>query len=251
MALQRGKVGALGGGGTQVDNTIWHGTAAEWAADNRVLGAGVPGYESDTGVHRVGNGVSVWTALPQVGGSGFVGVPSATASPFYLAPAGAVAETFPRGGTALGTVSVLTSGTLRLVAIALAAGRVVTSITFTSIGAASAPTNQWFGLFSSARVALGLSADDTSTAWGANATKTLALTAPFTVTTSGLHYLGLMVAAGTPPTLAGITSTSVVTGQAPSLSGNTADTGLTAPPALPFTAGAITASGLMPYGVVL
>lgn len=183
--------------------------------------------------------------------SNYESVPRATASPLHLAPAGAMAETAPRAVATLATVSALTSGTLRLVAIALAAGQVVTSVRFTSIGAATTPTNQWFGLFDSSRAALRLTADDTTTAWGANASKTLALSSPYTVATSGLYYLGLMVAAAAVPTLVGISSTSIATGITPILAGNSSDAGLTAPPALPFAAGALTASGLMPYGVVI
>lgn len=168
-----------------------------------------------------------------------------------LAPTGAVAESAPRGWATLATVSALTSGTLRLTSVSLRAGQLVSSIRFTAVGAAVAPSNQWFMLLSSSRVALGVTADDGAAAWGANASKTLALTSPVTVPSTGLYYLGLMVAAATPPTLVGVSSTSVATGIAPILGGNTADTGLTAPPALPFTAGAITASGLLPYGVVL
>ncbi len=167
-------------------------------------------------------------------------------SPRLVAPTGAVAETFPRSTATLGTIAALTSGTLRLIAAPLAAGTTITSLRFTAIGAATTPTNQWAGLFDPARAALALSADDLTAAWAANTTKTFTLTAPVTVTTSGLYYFGLLVAAAAVPTLAGVTSTSVVTARAPVTCGNS-DTGLTAPPALPFTAAAITASGLMPY----
>lgn len=67
MVLRRGKVGTHGGGGTQVDNTIWSGTAAEWAADGRVLGAGVPGYVSDTTTFVVGDGATATDSLAAAG----------------------------------------------------------------------------------------------------------------------------------------------------------------------------------------
>lgn len=69
MALRRGKIGTHGGGGTQVDNTIWSGTAAEWAADGRVLGAGVPGYVTDTLTFVVGDGVTAASSLSAAGSS--------------------------------------------------------------------------------------------------------------------------------------------------------------------------------------
>jgi hypothetical protein len=79
--------------------------------------------------------------------------------------------------------------------------------------------------------------NDTTTAWAANARKTLALTSTFTTTYSGLYYLGIMVAATTVPTIKG--NTAKTGGQlgagAPSL-GGTSTTGLTT--ALPATAAA-------------
>jgi hypothetical protein len=40
------------------------GTAAEWAAANPVLADGEIGFEHDTGVIKVGDGVTAWLALP-------------------------------------------------------------------------------------------------------------------------------------------------------------------------------------------
>lgn len=179
----------------------------------------------------------------------FLSVPRATAGMGYVAPSGAIAESFPRGGGAnFQALSALTSGTLRLVAIPLLAGMTITSIGVTSVGAATTPTNQWFGLFDSARNALRLTGDDLTAAWGGNTTKTLSLSSPYAVTASGLYYIGIMVAAATPPTLAGSSSgNGSVPNRAPILGGSTSDTGLTGPPALPFAAGTITGSGLLPY----
>jgi hypothetical protein len=181
-----------------------------------------------------------------------VAAPSPTASAAYVAPSGAIAESFPRGaGANFQALSALTSGTLRLLAIPLLSGMTVTSIAVTSVAAASTPTNQWFGLLDSSRAALRLTADDTTAAWAGNTTKTLALSSPYVVPASGLYYIAIMVAAGTPPTLAGSSSgNGSVPSRAPILGGNTSDTGLTSPPALPFTASAITGSGLLPYVTV-
>lgn len=170
-------------------------------------------------------------------------------APAFLAPSGTISESFPRGaGANFQALSALTSGTLRLVAIPLLAGMPITSIGVTSVAAAVSPTNQWFGLLDASRVAIRLTADDLTAAWAGNTTKTLALTTPYTVASSGLHYIAIMVTAATPPTLAGSSSgNGAVPNRAPILGGNTSDTGLTGPPALPFTAGAITGSGLLPY----
>ncbi len=40
------------------------GTAATWVAQNPVLAAGEPGYESDTGELKIGNGSTAWNSLP-------------------------------------------------------------------------------------------------------------------------------------------------------------------------------------------
>lgn len=39
------------------------GTAAQWTAANPVLAAGEPGFETDTGKHKIGDGASAWSAL--------------------------------------------------------------------------------------------------------------------------------------------------------------------------------------------
>lgn len=39
------------------------GTAAQWAAADPVLAAGEPGYETDTGVFKIGDGATAWSSL--------------------------------------------------------------------------------------------------------------------------------------------------------------------------------------------
>jgi len=39
-------------------------TAADWTSNNPILAEGEYGYETDTGKHKIGNGVGTWTALP-------------------------------------------------------------------------------------------------------------------------------------------------------------------------------------------
>lgn len=38
-------------------------TASEWLAKNPILSAGEPGFETDTGKLKVGNGLAEWTTL--------------------------------------------------------------------------------------------------------------------------------------------------------------------------------------------
>ena len=137
-------------------------------------------------------------------------------------------------------LAALTSGTLRLSPIYLAAGTVVSSISFFSATtAAGTPTNYRFGLFDSSRNLLAESANQTTSAWAANAIKTLAMTTPYRVPTSGLYYIGYYMTATTVPTLKGFTAKTggQLAGTAPILHGSSS-TGLTT--ALPNPAAAIT-----------
>lgn len=176
----------------------------------------------------------------------------------YFKPTGAY-ESLP--AYIINSTQLLGNGTLYLVAIALPNGFTVSNITFESANATTTPTHYWFGLYNSSRVQLAVTADQLTTAWGANVQKTLAIatiasgaSSTFTTTYEGLHYLGVMVTAGTPPTLSG---TTFVTGTGiaglaqwtgPTLCGSS-NTSQTTPPAFPFTANALTrALGL--YGFV-
>jgi hypothetical protein len=43
------------------------GTAAQWTSTNPTLGAGEPGYETDTGKFKIGNGSTAWNSLGYTG----------------------------------------------------------------------------------------------------------------------------------------------------------------------------------------
>ncbi len=46
------------------------GTAASWSSNGTVvLAAGEPGFETDTGKFKVGDGTTQWTSLPSAGGA--------------------------------------------------------------------------------------------------------------------------------------------------------------------------------------
>lgn len=161
------------------------------------------------------------------------------------------AETLDRSPCTEQNVSALVSGRLTLQAIWLTAGQIIRWITFFSGStAAGTPTNQIFGLYSvSGRVLLATTVNDTTTAWGAAASKRLRVTTPYTVPTTGLYYVGIMVTATTVPTLKGL---SAVTGgqlaaASPILMG-TSNTGLTT--ALPDPANALTATLSAVWGAV-
>lgn len=154
--------------------------------------------------------------------------------------AGTVAESIPRMLCDEANLSALTSGTLYLVAVFLRAGQKVSNISFHSATtAAGTPTNGIFALYDNNRALLAQTANFTSEAWAANSIKTKALTAPYTATYTGLHYVGIMVTATTVPTMKGNTAKTggQLAGQAPILHGNST-TGLTT--SLPNPAAAIT-----------
>ena len=151
---------------------------------------------------------------------------------------GALYETFDRDLCDEVNTAVLSSGRLSLQAIWLPVNTTINSISFWSATTALATgTNQLFGLYDINLNLLRSSVNDTSTAWAANSKKTLSLTSAFTTTYSGLHYLGIMVAATTVPTLKGNTAkTGGQLGAAAPSMGGTSNTGLTT--ALPATANA-------------
>lgn len=160
-------------------------------------------------------------------------------------------ETYPRMGQQASN-TILTSGRLHLVACVLEAGTTITNVAFVSgTTGATTPTHQIFALYDKNLVRLRVTADDTSTAWAGTAIKSLALTSTYLVPTTDLYYLGIMVAAATPPTLmsTGSAATTVVNNLPPITTGYDAtNTGLTT--TLPDPAAALTAHSLIPYAYV-
>ena len=76
------------------------GTAAQWTAANPVLAIGEPGYETDTGKFKVGNGVDTWSALVYSSGPAGPTGPTGTQGPTgSLGPTGAQGNTGPTGTT--------------------------------------------------------------------------------------------------------------------------------------------------------
>lgn len=166
------------------------------------------------------------------------------ANPFL--PAGAIAIDFPRLGSTLANSALIISGRLHVVGLDVPAGKLITSITFMSgTQAAVTPTNQWFcALDPTTRAVLGLTADDTTTAWNASTAKTLTLASPFVTTRRGL-LIGINVVAGTVPSLLAVVSTQAANLVTPVPNGFST-TGLTNPASLPNPAGAIAGQAAMP-----
>ena len=160
--------------------------------------------------------------------SGFASPPPST-----LYPAGGgtqpLAETIP-GWLNPSASATIASGRLVLTGITLPKGQTITSITFAGAGAVGTPTNQWFTLHNAAMQVVAVTVNDTTTAWGSNAYKTLALTGSYVVPSTGVYHLGLMVTAASGSIRAQSLSTAV---RARSW---LADTGLTTPVSVGFTA---------------
>ena len=155
---------------------------------------------------------------------------------------GSKGETMDRNTCPEVNTTAAASGTLNMAAVWLTAGTLVSNISFFSATtAAGTPTNYFFGLFDASRNLLATSANQTTAAWAANTIKTLAMTTPYTVPTTGLYYLGYFMTATTVPTLKGGTAKTgaQLNGTAPILYG-TSSTGLTT--ALPNPAAALTAT---------
>lgn len=52
------------------DIVLKRGTAARWAAVNPILKQAEPGFAYDTGILKIGDGVTAWNSLPEVNSSG-------------------------------------------------------------------------------------------------------------------------------------------------------------------------------------
>lgn len=157
---------------------------------------------------------------------------------------GYLAETVPRQLCPEANTVIATTGQVFNQLIWIPAGTVVTNISFWSATtAAGTPTHYAFGLYSYSATApalLGSTADQTSTAWAANTLLKLALTAPYTVTKSGLFYVAISVVATTVPTLKGMAGRTdgTLAGAAPIVAGINATAYTTG--TLPATIGATT-----------
>ncbi|MES2211209.1 MAG: hypothetical protein V4515_13675 [Chloroflexota bacterium] len=104
-----------------------------------------------------------------------------------------------------GSVS-LTTQVMTSVPIKLAAGDIITNISFVSgATAAGTPTNWWFALYSSAATPalLAQTADQLTGAWAAFTVQTKALATAQTISSTGIYWAAIMVKATTVPTLLG------------------------------------------------
>lgn len=156
-----------------------------------------------------------------------------------------------------GTSSTPASGTLYLVPIYLPKGAVISNIGFVSVTGITTPTNWWFTLHDSARVAVARTANQTTTAWASNTAKTVAIAqttagaaTTYTTTYTGLHYLGVMYT-GSALTLMSEGTMAQLGDLAPAFGASS--TGQTTPPTVTggaFTAAAPSGAAICAYGYV-
>lgn len=142
----------------------------------------------------------------------------------------------------------LATGVMTTVAIPLRAGDLITNVSVRSgATAAGTPTNYWAALYDETDALLAQTADQTSTAWGANTTKTLALATPQRISKTGIYRVGIMVAASSVPTLLGsVGAPAIVTGER-NLSQSSGSSLTTTAPA---TISSPTAKQFIPYVVL-
>jgi hypothetical protein len=197
--------------------------------------------------------------------TGTVVLPNTNYSPpsGYLIPSTWKAETSSRllvGSTA--TLAALTTTDISFFAIELPTGMTLSNIAFLSGStAAGTPLNQWFCLYDQNYNALAVTADNTTTAWGTQTLRSLAIgntysagwnvASSFTTTYTGIYYLGIMVKATTVPTLVGGSINGTAAALTP-VTGftDTAHTGLSVPTGAPALATVSGVLGVFPYAVV-
>jgi hypothetical protein len=115
-------------------------------------------------------------------------------------PSGLYRENMGRTQVSSAAIVIGATGLMTSVGIPLQPGDIITSITFRSgTQAAVTPTAWWFALYSAAATPalLAQTADQTTGAWAASTTKTVALSAPQLITAPGTYYAAISMTAGT------------------------------------------------------
>jgi hypothetical protein len=200
--------------------------------------------------------VSVATALPVAQVSAMLNLEAAAL------PTGTLAETFPISFAVNNAAIGASSGVLQLAAVYLPAGAVIGNLGAVSSATLNTPSHWWFALLDSSRNLLAVTADQTTAAWAARTLKTLPIatvasgaSATFTTVYAGLYYLGVMAAYSgatfglvQSDTMQG-TYGAITNWTGPNLAGPSGS-GLTTPPAFPFTASA-PGFGATFYGLVM
>lgn len=221
---------------------IRRGTAAQWAAADPVLAQGEPGIETDTGVLKVGDGITTWSSLP---------TPTGHETANMLATGD---ESMPRE-IASSTGQNPASGQFRATFFTARRTETTTQVRIYtgSTAAAATPTLCKVGLYAVTSAGEGVlvaaTASDTSLFAASSTGYTVSWTAPVTKHAGTRYAVGpLVISAATMPTFQGSSVQSAEGAAAPRISG--ALTGLSDLPAT-FVDGDFASSGLRIYAVVL
>ena len=133
-------------------------------------------------------------------------IPDERAS-LMLSGQGLISQNFERTASAAGLIMV--DGTAYFMAVPLLAGDVVSSVSIAATTVGAGMTLSKVGLYALDGTRLAVSADLGAGWEGTDGTKTGALTAPYTVPTSGLYYAAIIGKTGTtmPTLLRGLSNT--------------------------------------------
>jgi hypothetical protein len=105
-----GSTGTTGPSGQQLNGAnivmqLRHGTAVEWTTSNPLLAVGELGYETNTGLFKIGDGTTRWILLPygglvgSTGPTGYTGHTGRTGWTGFTGPVGVTGVTGPTGRT--------------------------------------------------------------------------------------------------------------------------------------------------------
>lgn len=148
----------------------------------------------------------------------------------------AKAETMSRLGPTFAAIQPVTAQAV-YTAIELAAGDVVTSVTYTANTTAGATmTHMFASIYSSALAKLAVTADDVAASWTASTEKTFTFATPYVVPADGLYYLGLNLVGTTIPTINGVTGIATFAARTPAVGFTDTANTLTNPASAPATA---------------
>lgn len=169
-------------------------TAANWSARNPVLASGEPGWATDSGVFKIGDGVTGWNALPAA-------APSSAPDTFGAADQGGLVWSFDQAAILVGGSANPGSGSVALVKLPWRSTRAITGAFLGLTAAGVGLTQAGLAVYDSTGALLGQTADQSAN-WLTGGLKTPALTAPITPAGGPGRFLWLAVLTngGTAPT---------------------------------------------------
>jgi hypothetical protein len=170
---------------------------------------------------------------------------------YEMLPTGALAQTGPR--PAASSAATLNNGYLYATTIYLAAGTVVTNIDWAASTASASSSHWYFSLLNASYQVLANTADQLTANTSTNAVNTLALTSPYTITTTGWYFISHCMTATTlwkPITVWNSLGFGTAVGNISPALGFYLSSGMTTPPTLGSTLSGMSFATYMFYGYV-